>query len=501
VIVLKELYIDNGITQSRAAVYVDGRLDDLYVENHDDASISGNIYKGRIENIVPGLNAAFVNIGIGKNAILHFKSQNESSNYRRGNDILVQVVREASGDKGPRVSDEISIPGKYIVLLPGINRVYISQKINDESIVKSLNLLSKEFVEEGFGVIFRTEAEDVNRDIIVSEYYYLRDLWNVIQKKINYIKPPEAVFNSRDFLNYITREFIKSDVDKIYVNRDRDRDYILTLLSKVNPEINKIVEYQGKNFGMINNLSADIIDLLERKKTLKSGGYIVFDYTEACTAIDVNTGSYIGNENKESTVLTTNLEASSEIYRYIKMMNLSGIIVIDFINMNSEKSRNEIIESLKEKFNSDRVSSSVYGFTNLGLLEISRAKKGKPLHKLVYNEIYSSKYDSSYLLKEIENKCLRYSKHYNKINFDAFVQSGLYEDIQAFYKDFNTEMKRLYGLNINFIKSDSVNGYELDRENREDRVSILIGEKKINGQLLTYSEESNGEILIKIKKR
>lgn len=495
---MKELYIDRGITQSRAAVYSNGLIEELYVENHDDESITGNIYKGRIENIVPGLNAVFVNIGISKNAILHFKDTVSTNKYKRGNEILVQVIREASGNKGPRVSEEISIPGKYIVLLPNYNRIYISQKIKDEKSIERLENILKD--RNGSGVIFRTEAESVDDDRILEEFTYLINLWASIKKRYEYIKPPEIVFNSRSFLNYVIREFLKSDINKIYVNRKEDIDYILNFSNKNFSEYSNLIEYIQQDFRYINTLSEDILKILNKKVFLSSGVYLIIESTEALTTIDINTGSYVGNRDKEETILKTNREACIEIFRVIKLLNISGIIVIDFINMENKKNKQDILDFMKQQFKNDRIQNSIYEFTHLGLLEMSRAKRGKTLHKLVFDDESKGKYNISYMLKEIENKCLQYSKHYNRIEFNILAEQNFYDVISTYYRNFIYDMESIYGIKVNFAKSNSVENYIIDRDIKSEGVSVYWGDKKITGELIDFSEGNDGNIIIRIKR-
>lgn len=497
---MKELYIDRGIAQSRAAIYIDGKMEELYAENHDDESITGNIYKGRIENIVPGLNAAFVNIGTGKNAILHFKDDSSKEKFKRGNEILVQVIREASGEKGPRVSDEISIPGKYIVLLPNFNHIYISHKVKNEETINRFYNISKEVLGNGYGLIFRTEAENIDDETILEEYSYLKNLWDIASKKYDFIKPPELVFNSRNFLNYIIREYIKNDIGRIYVNRKEDCDYIFDFLSKHFEVPINLIQHNEHDFRFINTLSNDMLKNLDKKVALSSGGYLVIERTEALTTIDVNTGSFTGELDKEETILKTNQEACIEIFRMVKLHNISGIIIIDFINMKTDKNKQNIRDFIRQLFRNDKIQNSIYDFTPLGLLEMSRAKRGKTLHNIIYENPSNGDYNISYLLKEIENKCLRYSKHYNKHVFNIYTNPSLYEGISTSYSHFINEMDIIYGIHINFIKWSSIKDYLIDKDVKAEPVSIYIGDKKISGELLDYSEEDKGNITIKFKK-
>lgn len=497
---MKELYIDRGITQSRAAVYIDGEMTELYTENHDDESLTGNIYKGRIENLVPGLNAAFVNIGTGKNAILHFKDNTSISNYKRGIEILVQVIREASGDKGSRVSEEISLPGKYIVLLPKFNHIYISNKIKDEDTIDRLYNIAKNIEGNGYGIIFRTEAEKIDDEVILEEYFYLKNLWDITSKRFEFIKPPELVFDSRSFLNYVVREYLKSDIDKVYVNRKEDIDFIFEVLNQHIGVNRDLIQYSEQDFRFINTLSNNMLKNLDKKTLLPSGGYLYIESTEALTTIDVNTGSFTGELNKEETILKTNEEACLEIFKMIKLLNLSGIIIIDFINMKSNKNNQIIRDYIRELFKNDRVQNSIYDFTHLGLLEMSRAKKGKKLVNIIYENESKGNYNISYILKEIENKCLRYSKHYNKQNFNIYAPQSLLEEVNSLNSSFILDMKNIYGIGLNFIKSNSIKDYIIDRDLKAEPVAILIGDKKLTGELIDYKEDGTENITIRIKK-
>lgn len=496
---MKELFIDLGITQSRAALYINGKLDDLYVENHDEENLTGNIYKGRIENIVPGLNAAFVNIGIGKNAILHFEKNAQLESYKKGMEILVQVSREASGDKGPRVTEEISLPGNYIVVLPFRKQLYISHKIKDKNHSKRFEEIFKSFGTDNYGVIFRTEAENISSEQIIEEYEYLKLVWSFVWEKYDYIKPPKLLFDSRDFLNYILREYVKTGIDSIYVNRSSLSTYIQDNLKKIK-KVTIPVEYNSKDFKFSNSLSNDMIRLQEKRIGLGSGGYLYIESTEALTTIDVNTGSFIGDTSMDETILNINLEACIEIYKAIKLLNISGIILIDFINMKTGKNRQIIMDTLRECFSKDRLSNNVYNFTHLGFLEMARAKKGKSLKNLIYDNPVTKEYNISYILKEIENKCVRYSAHYSKASFDIYISEELYKKLYSCEAFFISNIFEQYNIKIKFIRSDVINNYMFDRDMKQNSVNVLIDKKIISGTLVEYREIDEELVNIIIKK-
>jgi ribonuclease G len=366
--------------------------------------------------------------------------------------------------------------------------------------INRLENISKDLWGSGYGIIFRTEAESIEDSKILEEYSYLMNLWSIVLKKYDFIKPPEMVFNSRNFLNYIVREFIKSDIDRICINRKQDLEYIADVLNKPSKEVFKLIEYNEQDFRFVNTLSNDMLKILDKKVLLPSGSYLFIESTEALTTIDINTGSFIGDKDKEETVLKTNQEASIEIFRMVKLLNISGIIIIDYINMKNNKNKQIINDFIRQQFKKDRVHNSVYDFTHLGLLEMSRAKRGRPLNKLIYENKSCREYNISYMLKEIENKCLRYSKHYNRLEFTVYTDSNLYENIMTANSGFVSDMESIYGIKIDFIKSSSVKTYIIDRDMKAEAICIYIGDKKIVGELTAYSEDKNGNVNITINK-
>lgn len=457
---MKEVYIDRGIAQSRIAIFKDNNIEELYVENHDNTNITGNIYLGRIENVALSLEAAFVNIGIGKNGILHIDEVLNKNNFKSGKEVIVQAVREDSKYKGPKLSQNISIPGNYIVLLPNTDYIGVSKKI-DSNIRQKLKDLAKKIYIENFGLILRTESYYAKDEDIIREYRFLIDLWDKNIKKAAYIKPPYLIFDVRDFYSFAVREYIKSDTDKIYVNREKDVDVIKDMLSSIGENKTAQVIYNEFDFSKVSAIEKTIKKITEKKKNLPSGGNIIIDKTEALTVIDVNTGSNKEISSKEEYVLNTNIEACKEIADSIRLENISGIIIIDFIDMKEEESKNKVIERLNNYLSEGRVYYKIYGFTNLGLLEMTRAKKGKSLTELIYNNNLKNTYSTAYILKLIENHCLRLSKHYNKYKFNVLLNKQLYDECIKNFPDFIYGMKNIYGIEIKLISSKEISEYEI----------------------------------------
>lgn len=496
---MKELFIDKGVAQSRVCIIEDGKAIELYVENHDNKNMSGNIYLGRIENIVESLNAAFVNIGIGKNAILHFEDCTSKELLKRGNQILVQVVRESSGNKGPRVSTKLSLPGRNIVFLPEINYIGISKKILSEELRKSLRRIAREIIQDD-GIIIRTEAEFEELESIREEYDYLRNKWNHIKSIIKYIKAPKLVFDSRDFFDFLVREFVKHDIDRIIINNSSTYNMLQSALADDKKEFMNIVELNEYDFGKINFIKKEILGLFDDKISLELGSFIIINESEALVSIDVNSGSFIKELTHQDTSLKVNLDACMEIAKIIRLRNLSGIIIIDFIDMATEEERNRIIEELDLNLKKDKTSSRIYGFTKLGLLEMTRSRKGKRTLELIYDNYNEKSFNTSFLLKEIENECAMISRHKKKNTIDVLVNNKIMLEINSSHFNYVSEVKELYGIDINFICDKNINNYLVDKRIEEIKnVKIELLDKTISGTL-EYLHEEDNSLTVKIYK-
>ncbi|MCX7885594.1 MAG: ribonuclease E/G [Caloramator sp.] len=458
---MKEVYIDRGITQSRIAVFEDNKIEDLYVENYDNINITGNVYIGRVENIVPSLGAAFVNIGAGKNGILHSKEMKNVDKLKCGQDVIVQVIREDTKEKGPKLTQNISIPGKYMVLLVGSDYIGISKKIIENEERKKLKDIAKKIYVDTYGFILRTEAQFVQEDDILKEYLLLMSLWKKNINRAMYIKPPRLLFDIRDFFSFAIREYVKGDVEKIYVNRNNDAEMIQSIVSQAQLHKNCKIISDEKIFIKASAVEKQITEMLERKKFLPSGGNIVIDKTEALTVIDVNSGSIKTKDCKNQYFLNTNIEACEVISNVIRLSNISGIIIIDFIDMIDEQGRQIIIETLTQKLSNDKVKNKIYGFTQLGLLEMARAKKGKSLYELILRQNFKNTYTNAYVLKLIENQCLKILKYYKKSRIQIKINADILTEIKIKFSNFISDMKDIYGIEIDFIPSEIIDYFEV----------------------------------------
>lgn len=365
------------------AVVQDYDLVELYQEKTNEKRLEGNIYLGKVKNIIPGMQSAFIDIGENKNALVHIKdlipkASNITGNVfedtskmdiakivHSGDEILVQVKRDCNEQKGPRVTTDIKINGRFVIFMPYSNFITVSQKIESEDEKNRLKSIVKEVMPQGCGAIIRTVAENREKLEIQEEIKTLENIWNGIIKEAEEIKnkksAPIQIFNSEGIIGKIITDLAENNLEKIYTNDIS----LLTQYSWLDKKI-EIIEEPLKKFEVINKMQTN------RKVWLKCGGFITIDRTEALTAIDVNSGKFTGKRNLEKTVLKVNLEATKEIAKQIRLRDVGGIIIIDYIDMEDENDREEVRNYMIECFKKDRSKVQVMEFTKLGLLEITR---------------------------------------------------------------------------------------------------------------------------------
>ena len=377
------ILIDKENERTIVAVIQDGELAELYNEKNTEKRLEGNIYLGKIKNIIPGMQSAFIDIGEEKNALVHIKdiipkASNVTGNVyediskydiakivKPGDEILVQVKRDCNEQKGPRVTKDIKINGKLVILMPYSNFITISQKVQNEDEIKRLKEIAKKELPEGFGVIIRTAAEGKSKEEISSEIHLLLNFWNNLLKRANEIKnknlAPVKIYDNDGIVGKIITDLAENNLENIYTNDKEVVEHFETMKDKIIVQKDVLDKFEVKN--KMN---------LERKIWLSCGGFITIDKTEALTAIDVNSGKFTGNKNLERTVLKVNREATKEIAKQIRLRDIGGIIIIDYIDMEEEKDKEEIRNYIIECFKQDRSKVQVLEFTKLGLLEITR---------------------------------------------------------------------------------------------------------------------------------
>lgn len=403
----KEILINIGIDENRVAILEDGVLAEFLIERPDEGRRAGNIYRGKVENVLPGMQAAFIDIGEEKNAFLYIDDvlpkEGDSENgeavknssiqdlLHEGQDIVVQMIKEPIGTKGPRVVTQITIPGRYLVLVPAVDYIGISRRIEDEAERERLKSIVASFKASGVGLIVRTAAEGVEGAELQSDYEFLVNVWEKIKKKTKKGPCPALLYRDHDFLYRILRDYLSKDVNRLLIDENDTYSKALELVKTLAPSLkNRVQLYNGAApLFEVFNVESQVEKALRRKVWLECGAYLVFDQTEALTVIDVNTGKFTGTTCLEDTVFQTNLMAAAEIAHQIRLRNLAGIIIVDFIDMRSDEERNQVIARLEEEFARDKVKANILGFTSLGLLELTRKKVRQSLREILQVECES----------------------------------------------------------------------------------------------------------------
>lgn len=371
---MKRILIDKTIFDARVALMEDGELIEAYVFGKSKGSIAGNIYAGIVTDVVSGMDMAFVDIGREKNACYHYKPDQKPKN---GSQITVQVIKDEFGEKGAYVTEDLNFAGKYAVLLPGLKEIFISKKIRDTEKKDELKKICQKLLPEGFGIILRTQSEHAGEEIISKEISHLSEQAQKILKQAPFIKAPSLI-SGDDPLISLARELFCVNTDELVVN---NKEIYNTLLAKEEND-ERIKLYTG-NVPIFTEYSAEsqFEKALLKKVWLKSGGFLIIEETEALAVIDVNTGKYTGKKNKEHTFLKTNMEAAKEAAKQIRLRNLNGIIIIDFIDMHSEEDKAELSKYMASLLRADRQKAIMAGMSGLNLMQITRKKRGLSLSK------------------------------------------------------------------------------------------------------------------------
>ena len=421
----RQLVINVTVHETRVALLEDGTITELFIKRKDDSDIAGNIYKGRIQRVLPGMQAAFVDIGLKQAAFIHVndvidetkkefekifnedenvddcREQEKESGKEEGGTrdnwvkieeiltenqmVMVQVAKSPIGSKGARVTSRISLPGHFLVLMPSSDHIGISRRIEDEEERKRLKEMVAGLRTNNFGYIVRTAAEGVQKEKIAYEMGFLNNLWKNIQKKYRSAPACSAVHKELTVTLRAVRDLFTHEADKVVIDSPEDYEAVLQFLDSFGPGFKDSVElYQGKEpiFDAY-NLEGDISRALKRKVWLKSGGYIVIEHTEALVAIDVNTGRYTGKHNLEETTLKTNLEAVKEIAYQLRLRDMGGIIIIDFIDMEKKANQEKVFNALKDALKRDRSKTHVLPISDLGLVQMTRKRIRQPLTQML----------------------------------------------------------------------------------------------------------------------
>ncbi|HKZ72405.1 MAG TPA: Rne/Rng family ribonuclease [Nitrospirota bacterium] len=397
-----EIIINAASEETRVAVLENKEVVELYIDRRRESGIAGNTYKGKVVKILPGIQSAFVDIGIEKAAFLYvsdagadaeeyarmieeeglegrteFKTQHSIEDIlQEGQEIMVQVSKEPIGTKGARITSYLSLPGRYLVLMPTVEHIGISRRIKDGKERARLKEIVQSIRKPGMGYIIRTASEEVDQESLTADAEFLELLWENIQRKKEGVSAPALLYSELDLTFRTVRDLFTSKVDRLVIDSrseyERIREFVRLYLPGMLPRL-ELHEGEEPIFEAY-DIEAEINRALDKKVWLKSGGYIVIDHAEALTVIDVNTGKYVGKRDPEETITQTNLEAVKEVAYQLRLRNIGGIIIIDFIDMEKEKNREKVFNAMQEAFAKDRARTNIIRMSELGLIEMSRKR-------------------------------------------------------------------------------------------------------------------------------
>jgi ribonuclease G len=401
-----EIIVNAGREETRVALLENGLVTEIYIDRKKDRGVAGNIYKARVMKVLPGMQAAFVDIGLEKSAFLYVGDVFDSSSeyapmmedegleleveakrkrnhtsqieelLQEGQEILVQVSKEPISTKGARVTMYISIPGRYLVMMPGIGHIGVSRRIERDEERKRLREIVEKLRKSNTGYIIRTASQGRSEEEFRADIEFLSRLWDTIQKKREKISAPALMHNELDLVFRVIRDAFTGDVDRMVIDspeeHQRAREYVDTYIPQLSRRVKPYDEDEPifEHYGV----EIEISRALGRKVWLKSGGYIIIDQTEALTTIDVNTGRYVGKRTLEDTILKTNLEAVREIAYQLRLRNIGGIIILDFIDMEREDNRRKVYSALQEALSRDKAKTTISHISPLGLIEMTRKR-------------------------------------------------------------------------------------------------------------------------------
>jgi ribonuclease G len=386
---VEEILINVTPQETRVAITAAGVVQELLIERAASRGLVGNIYAGRVARVLPGMQSAFVDIGLERAAFLHVadiwdrKSTPIEQTLAEGQPVLVQVVKDPIGSKGARLSTQVSIAGRLLVYLPQDPHIGISQKIEDENGRAALRERLKELVppDEKGGFIVRTLAGSASEDELRSDLAYLRQLWKAIHERSLGAEPPKLLYQDLSLAQRVLRDMVSGETARVVIDSRENFQKLSAFAGGYMPQVRERLEhYTGERplFDLY-NIEPEIERALSRRVDLKSGGTLVIDQTEAMTTIDVNTGGFVGSRNFDDTVFKTNLEAAQAIARQLRLRNLGGIIIVDFIDMESAEHRNAVLDELRRAIARDRTRVTLNGFTALGLVELTRKRTRESL--------------------------------------------------------------------------------------------------------------------------
>lgn len=473
---MKQIYVERCRKTLRIAVKQDGKLEQCFIEEDNDIC-SGQIYKGIVKNIVPAIKCAFVDIGETKSAYLYMDSKLNNLNLRKGEELLVEIIKEASGSKGPKVSNAITVPGRYAVIMTSHKEIEISKKITDKEYIN--NLKGSILKPEDVGVMIRTNALKVDFETVNIEIKKLYDIYKNIISKSKNSNLRGMLYNAGGAIAKVLRDRVDEETAEIIVNDKKDFDYIKEYVES-KKDINCKLSFHDNVINLMDyyGIEQEILELTNKEVKLECGGFIVIDKTEALYAIDVNSGKNVKGRDIARTAVVTNLEAAREVVRQIKLRNLSGIIVVDFIDISDISIKRKILNILEEGFKNDKNKTVVYPFTELNLVQIARRRKGKSICEYIQEKCEfcsgnGKQLSLRYMKNLIGNKVARCLNDHSGekniyIEIDKRYKERILTDTKTFAADIGVEDGNIY---IDF--KDNMRFFKVELVVFEDKIEKL----------------------------
>lgn len=486
----REIIINAEQLETRVAFLVNGRLDNFFVEHPTEDRLVGSIFKGRIQNLEDGLQAAFIDIGMKKNAFIHYwdmvpedmvrlemeeglsrstkkrkrkkyQAGEMAKQFKVGQEILVQVTKDAIGTKGPRVSANLSIPGRYLVMMPQSKLKGVSRKIEDDKERERLKkILARLPVPDNIGFIIRTAGSGARKTAFARDLRVLIETWKDIEDGIKNAPAPARLYHEPDLIERVVRDSLTEEVDRILIDNRDEYERIRSLLSRISRWSKRHIKLYEGDAPILEYLDVErqIDNAFRRKVWLPGGGYLIFDETEALVAIDINTGRHKGGDSQEESITQVNLESAEEIARQLRLRNVGGLVVIDFIDMKQRKNRNAVYRRLREAMADDTARTNILPISDLGLLEMTRQRQEESIRSGAFTECPYCK--GRGVVKSI-------------LSTSVDLQRHIMEVVRKHGKDGNMEL------------SITVHPMLLDRLRREDE-QILVDLETKHGAHMTF---------------
>ncbi|GAA0718667.1 ribonuclease E/G [Clostridium malenominatum] len=443
---MKEIFVERNGSVLRIAIKKNNKLKECFIEEDSKEPFPGEIYKGIVKNIIPGIKCAFIDIGHRENCYMYIDRKFKNTHLKKGDELLVEVVKEAIGKKGPKVTNAVAIPGRYCVLNTLDNNISFSQKIKDERV--------KDYIKQGIkkpedaGLMIRTNASKVTLEMINEEVDFLNTTYKDIKRKGTYSLKPGLLYRAGGILGKILRDKLDEVTTKIYVNSEEDYEEVKNYITNAK-DVNVFLQIHREELDLFQfyGIEGEILKLRNNKVQLNCGGYIIIEKTEAMYTIDVNSGKNIKGESMRKTAFITNIQAAEEIANQIRLRNLSGIILVDFIDMQDEEDKENVFLKLKEGFEEDKVKTVIYPFTELNLVQIARRRVGKAINEYMEEACHccngkGNRLKLSYINLLIRNEVKKVKENNNIKNIYIEVNDGykkhITEDIISFIKEIDS---------------------------------------------------------------